>query len=67
MRERAIKFLSTKFMTFSAELITKEVEELLVEKSKEVSLVLHPLKMVPFAGSFTYLKITSIPRIDWQV
>lgn len=37
VRERAIKFLSTKLKNLSSELITKDVEEFLVEKSKEVS------------------------------
>ncbi|XP_072034735.1 apoptosis inhibitor 5-like [Amphiura filiformis] len=36
VRERAIKFLSTKLKNLSAELITKDVEELMIDKSKEV-------------------------------
>ena len=37
VRERAIKFLSTKLKNLSSELITKDVEEFLIEKSKEVN------------------------------
>lgn len=38
VRERAIKFLSTKLKTLPDEVLTKEVEELILTESKKVSL-----------------------------
>lgn len=37
VRERAIKFLSTKLKTLPDEVLTKEVEELVLTESKKVS------------------------------
>lgn len=37
VRERAIKFLSTKLKTLPDEVLTKEVEELILTESKKVS------------------------------
>lgn len=37
MRERAIKFLSTKLKTLSEEVMTKEVEEYVFAETKKVS------------------------------
>lgn len=37
MRERAIKFLSTKLKTLPEEVLTKEVEEFILTESKKVS------------------------------
>lgn len=39
VRERAIKFLSTKLKTLPEEVLTKEVEEFILAESKKVSIL----------------------------
>lgn len=38
VRERAIKFLSTKLKTLAEEILTKEIEEFIFTESKKVSI-----------------------------
>lgn len=46
MRERAIKFLSTKLKTLPEEVLNKEVEEFILAESKKVSILCYRLDII---------------------